>query len=92
MCARGKGSGGFQFHCLDLRGPDPKGSTADGADCIAALRYAIMSWWQAPKDEVGRARVRENALPPAHEFDRDYYEVLENHPAQTEWSRRRRAF
>ena len=28
---------------------DPKDNTADGADCIAALRYAIMSHYRTPK-------------------------------------------
>ena len=29
---------------------DPDDATADGADAIAALRYDVMSTWQAPKD------------------------------------------
>lgn len=27
---------------------DPDDNTADGADMIASMRYAIMSWWKAP--------------------------------------------
>lgn len=30
---------------------DPDDNTADGADCIAALRYAVMSWWKAASFE-----------------------------------------
>lgn len=36
---------------------DPDDNTADGADCIAALRYGTMSWWEATGYE----------LPAAHE-------------------------
>jgi hypothetical protein len=31
---------------------DPDDNTADGADCIAALRYLAMSWWRAVSFEV----------------------------------------
>jgi phage terminase large subunit-like protein len=30
---------------------DPDDNTADGADAIASMRYAIMSWWKAAKPE-----------------------------------------
>jgi phage terminase large subunit-like protein len=46
---------------------DPDDNTADGADAVASMRYAIMSWWRAakqPSDEPktmqeARARSRE---------------------------------
>ncbi|MFC1531617.1 hypothetical protein ACFL5T_05175 [Gemmatimonadota bacterium] len=31
---------------------DPDDHTADGADCIAALRYLVMSWWKAVRYEM----------------------------------------
>jgi hypothetical protein len=31
---------------------DPNDNTADGADMVAALRYAVMSHWRAPKFEI----------------------------------------
>lgn len=49
---------------------DPDDHTADGADCVAALRYAVMSWWRAatvpevpeksqPDEDPGLARLME---------------------------------
>jgi len=29
---------------------DPDDNTADGADCVAATRYALMSWWRPGKE------------------------------------------
>ena len=33
----------------------PDDNTADGADMIAAERYALMTWWQGAKYERGRS-------------------------------------
>lgn len=37
---------------VDLK-EDPDDNTADGADCIAASRYALMSWWKGAKELEG---------------------------------------
>jgi hypothetical protein len=36
---------------------DPDDHTADGADCIAAARYAIMSWWRPGKESPAEEEV-----------------------------------
>jgi hypothetical protein len=61
---------------------NPDDETADGADMIAAERYAIMSWWKAAKP----------AAPdplPARNYDRRYDERMEQ--AQREQDRQRKA-
>ena len=52
----------LMYEMLNWRYPDPKegqaqdqdpnDNTADGADMIAALRYAVMSHWKTPKYEL----------------------------------------
>jgi len=39
---------------------DPDDRTADGADCIAALRYAVMSQFRTPEFALPQAEIRKN--------------------------------
>jgi len=39
---------------------DPSDSSADGADCIAALRYAVMSQFRTPEFELPEKGIRKN--------------------------------
>lgn len=50
---------------------DPDDHTADGADAIASMRYAIMSWWRAAKPAP------EPDKPPATVYDRAGDDLLE---------------
>lgn len=60
---------------------DPDDDTADGADMIAAWRYAVMSWWKGPK-------VEEREEEPNPNKDRGLERLLER--IQEEQNRRRR--
>jgi hypothetical protein len=39
---------------------DPSDRSADGADCIAALRYAVMSQFRTPEFEKPKKTIRDN--------------------------------
>lgn len=54
---------------------DPDDHTADGADLIAADRYALMSWWRRPKDP-------EPDPLPTHNYDRGFEEMVERYNAR----------
>lgn len=49
---------------------DPDDHTADGADAIAADRYAVMSWWKAAKPESGKPKNLAEARKKAAEESR----------------------
>lgn len=43
---------------------DPDDATADGADAIAAARYAVMSWWKPTKEPKGLGFQPDDKKPP----------------------------
>jgi hypothetical protein len=61
------------------QGQDPDDNTADGADLIAAERYAIMSWWKPPKEEEQeeRSAFHPDVLKADHERSRTIKHRLE---------------
>lgn len=59
---------------------DPDDDTADGADLIAADRYALMSWWKAADPEP------EEPLP-VRDYDPRYAEVIEQRQSVTKRGR-----
>lgn len=61
---------------------DPDDDSADGADAIAALRYAIMSWWKAAKKPEVEEEPNPNFDPSSPE------EVMERMQEQDRLQRR----
>ena len=66
---------------------DPDDDTADGADCVAALRYLAMSHFRTPKavaasEEVARKHARRNDPTTRnrdHSLDRQIKQYIERH-------------
>jgi hypothetical protein len=65
---------------------DPDDHTADGADLLAADRYAVMSWWQAAAqsykpppaaEDVDRARIVDRELATGRPMDQRADRLLE---------------
>lgn len=46
-----------------LQKDQPDDATADGADCMAALRYLVMSWWHRMEEQLGGERWNQDTHP-----------------------------
>lgn len=46
------------------QGQDPDDATADGADCVASMRYAIMSWWSPTRVPAHLTHYADDKAPP----------------------------
>ena len=55
---------------------DPDDNTADGADAVAALRYAIMSWWKPAKHRK-LTKAEKLGIKDPRQHDMAYHEMLE---------------
>ena len=75
---------------------DPDDDTADGADCVAALRYLVMSHFRTPEavaasEEVARKYARRNEPPVRdydHGLDKQVEQYIEQHRREQQgWER-----
>lgn len=46
-----------------LQKDQPDDATADGADCMAALRYLVMSWWHRVEEQLGTSTWHHDTHP-----------------------------
>lgn len=70
---------------IEAQKQDPDDNTADGADMIAGLRYAVMSWWKAADYEIPEEE-------PVRQRDYGLEQLIENRQRYLRRQARTRGF